>query len=366
MTSDAELLQEFEAHLSAKHKKSTAKTYRTGPRAFARWLGHEDDCSNPHPSGYRTKLQHCMSEEGDAEQCTELLLDGVSKQNLKWFVRDLKLDDYGHTTIRSYYFGMKEFVKFVMGNFLDIEDGHPLDFKSYEEDPLSEYNISQNKTKKQAVDVSEYWGDNRLKNMDVVAFPAKNVREIINAAPAVGSKNRNKLLLKLLWQTGARAAELTTLEWDDVDRSDHVVGLKTAKTRSERDEYRYISYREQLDTLFRLWKEEQPALTYPDTEYVFSTEQSEQMSPNRINQIVRAAADAAGYSKSYETKGGKRHEFSAHLFRSSFATFCANSQPKIEITDLKYMLGHSSLSETQKYVMPNVEAHIEASRHGPR
>ncbi len=365
MDSDAALLQEFESDLFARHKASTAKTYRTGPRAFVRWLGHEDECSNQHPSGYQTKLQYCISDEGDTDGCSELLLEGLNKENIYSFVRDLKNDDYGETTIRSYYFGVREFVSFANMRNLLANDEHPLNYESYEDDPLERYNISQTNTKKQEIDVSDYWDDPRMSNMDVVAFPEDIVREIIDAAPAEGSQHRNTLLLKMLWQLGARAIELSTLRWDDIDREERTVAIKTAKQRSDNDEYRYLSYRENLDTLLRVWEEEQPALTYPDTEYVFSTEQSAQMSPNRINQIVRAAADAAGYSASYETKGGKRHEFSAHLFRSSFATHCANFVPEIDIDDLRYMLGHSSLSETQKYVLPNVEAHIEASRHGP-
>jgi len=58
MTTDAELLQRFEADLFAQHKETTAKTYRTGPRAFVLWLGHENECQNQHPPGYRTKLEY--------------------------------------------------------------------------------------------------------------------------------------------------------------------------------------------------------------------------------------------------------------------------------------------------------------------
>lgn len=378
MESDADLLGDFENDLFARHPETTAKTYRTGPRSFARWLGHEDQCSNSQPNGFRTKLQYCMSDEGDASSCTNLLLEGLTQSNIHDFVRDKKLDDYGHTTIRSYYYGLKEFADYAETNGL-LQHQNPFNAEASGRDALDRYNISQTNTKKQGVDVSKYWDDKRVSDLDVVAFPASVVREIIDAAPAEGSQHRNSLLLKFLWQTGVRAVEASTLEWRDFDgvdsttlewknseNDDRAVRIRTAKQHSDGDNYRYLSYRDNLDTLLRVWKEEQPALTYPETEYVFSTEQSAQMSPNRINQIVRAAADAAGYSGSYATKGGKRHEFSAHVFRSSYATHCANFIPEIDIDDVRYLLGHNSLSESQKYILPNIEAHVKASRHGPR
>jgi len=307
-----------------------------------------------------------MDEEGKASNCTELLLDGLTKENVYDFVRDKKTDDYGHTTIRSYYFGIKEFADYAELEGL-LRHDHPLNYKSHEDDALDRYNIRQTNTKKNDVNVAKYWGDRKMRNLDVVAFPAEIIHEIIDAAPAEGSQHRNSLLLNVLWQTGIRAVEASELRWEeDVKLEERTLEIETAKQHGDNNHARFLSFRDNLDTLFRVWKEEQPALTYPDTEYVFSTEQSEKMSPNRINQIVRKAADAAGYSASYETKGGKRHEFSAHVFRSSYATHCANFVPEIDIDDLKYLLGHASLSETQKYVLENPEEHVKASRHGPR
>lgn len=364
---DAELLDNFEEEISAQYKETTANTYRTGPRAFVRWLGHESKCPNPHPSGYRTKLQYCISEEGNTSNCTDLLLNGLTKTNVYDFVKDLKNDDYGHTTIRSYYFGIKEFADYAGYEGL-LRHDHPLNYKSHEDDALDRYNIRQTNTKKQDVNVAKYWDDRKMTNLNVVAFPAEIIHEIINNAPAEGSQHRNSLLLKVLWQTGIRAVEASQLRWEqDVELDDRTLRIKTAKQHGDNNDKRFLSFRDNLDTLFRVWKDdEQPALTRPDTEYVFSTEQKEQMSPNRINQIVRAAADAAGYSASYETKGGKRHEFSAHIFRSSYATHCANFVSEIDIDDLMYLLGHASLSETQKYILRNPEQHVKASRHGPK
>jgi integrase len=249
-----------------------------------------------------------------------------------------------------------------------------------EKTPLEKYKIRQKNTNKSKWDDEHLVTD--LRDSTVVALKAKHVKSVIEHTPDKLSPIRNESIARFLWQTGARAEEASEVRWSDFgeedgdpDDEDDVgyrpgegkVRLKTAKKRGTGTETRWVPVHDNLITMLNIWREEQPVVTIPETDYVFSTERSKQMSPNQINRVMRQAFDAAGFDASYtDAAGQQRHKYSAHIMRSSFATYCANEVDEIQLHHLKYLMGHEDISQTMRYVKEDVEGALRAARHGPR
>jgi integrase/recombinase XerD len=199
------------------------------------------------------------------------------------------------------------------------------------------------------------------------------VDALVEHAPA--PTLRNKLILRLMTQTGVRASELATIqcgknpdwgsnELGDIDRDERVIRVVDHKS----DDSRITVYQPSLDALLRLWVETERETVYQASasEYLFPTTQSEHIHPQRVNGIVRDAAERAGIQKVYgETADGReRSEITSHVLRHTYAMNALKND--MDTRWLQMALGHESIETTQKYLKANDEDLIEALRQrGP-
>jgi integrase/recombinase XerD len=158
---------------------------------------------------------------------------------------------------------------------------------------------------------------------------------------------RNQVLLRLLWQTGARAHEVRNLTVDavDLDGDRPTVTLNDEKT----DDNRTLAVNQDplpflLDRYLNRGGRDE-LLGLDDSEYLFVTNQSPKLARNTVNDIVKKAADNAGIQETLnEAKDGSRRRITAHAFRHGFATHAYNEG--VDPRSLQVALGHEDISTT--------------------
>lgn len=161
---------------------------------------------------------------------------------------------------------------------------------------------------------------------------------------------RNELLIRLLWQTGARKSEIVVVELDDVDRENRSITLWSNKTK----EHRTVYYQSSLDLLFDQWLDGGYRASYKtaeDSPYLFVSERSEHIHVDTVNtKVVKRAAEAAGIQEVLYTdkSGNKRYRITPHALRHGHAVHALKNG--IDVRTVQQHLGHADLEMTMKYL----------------
>jgi integrase/recombinase XerC len=158
---------------------------------------------------------------------------------------------------------------------------------------------------------------------------------------------RNSAMLEVLYSGGLRVSELTGLDWERVDWDAEVVRV-VGKGRKER--------------LVPLGRPALAALaTYrhaigdPTNGAVFRNLRGGRLTPRSVARIVAACVEQAGV----------QHGASPHALRHTFATHMLGAGA--DLRAIQEMLGHRSLSTTQRYTHVDLRRLMEAyDRAHPR
>lgn len=160
---------------------------------------------------------------------------------------------------------------------------------------------------------------------------------------------RDRAIFELLYATGMRVGELASLKLADLDlkrRSLRIVG-KGNKERvvffGDKALQALSGYREARSQLVR----------GIDPQFLFLNLQGRRFTETRIRQVLNRHMQQAAVQK----------KISPHAFRHSFATHLLNSGA--DLRWIQELLGHSSLSTTQKYTHLNLDQllHVYRSAH---
>ncbi len=142
---------------------------------------------------------------------------------------------------------------------------------------------------------------------------------------------RDKLMLRLLYETGIRRAELVGLREGSVDLS-----ALTLKVRGKGDKERLIPIENELvhniSDYLALKRQEMG-----DTEWLFVNRKGEQMQPASVYGVV----------KKYMSGLSNADRISPHVFRHTFATHILNEGG--DLMAVKELLGHAKLDTTEIY-----------------
>jgi integrase/recombinase XerC len=146
---------------------------------------------------------------------------------------------------------------------------------------------------------------------------------------------RDCAILELLYSSGLRVAELTSLDMGDVDIKSGVLTV-TGKGRKERMVPMGSKAREALTTYLARREELIPghASTEPA---LFLNYRGSRLSPRSVGRL----------SKKYGIQAGILKETTPHSFRHSFATHLLDAGA--DLRGIQELLGHANLSTTQKY-----------------
>ncbi len=157
---------------------------------------------------------------------------------------------------------------------------------------------------------------------------------------AYKDKGAHGLLIKTLFQTGARVSEFTGIRVEDFFFDELMVLINKGKGGKSR----YVPI------LAELAQELQTHLGDRQTGYLFETNRHLASSPRRIQQIVKATAEKAKITK----------RVYPHLLRHSVATTLLERGMPIE--QIQKFLGHSKLETTQIYAESTTEMLKESYR----
>src|SRR5919199_370011 len=146
-------------------------------------------------------------------------------------------------------------------------------------------------------------------------------------------KGERGLLIKTLFQTGARVSEFVNIKIQDVFFEEQMILIAKAKGGKSR----YVPILPQLAQELRTH------LGNRTTGYLFETVQHTQYSPRRIQQIIKETAADANITK----------RVYPHLLRHSVATTLLERGMPIE--QIQKFLGHAKLETTQLYAESSAE-----------
>ena len=179
----------------------------------------------------------------------------------------------------------------------------------------------------------------------------EEVSSLINIEVKTAFDARNKAILELLYSSGLRISELTSLELANIDLDDCLVRVM-GKGRKERivplGDYAIEALKEYIANY-------RAALNKKNTTYVFLNNRGTPISRQFIFKTIKEEC----------TKKGIKKNVSPHTLRHSFATHLLKNGADLRI--IQELLGHENLSTTQVYTHIGNEAlHRDYDDHAPR
>lgn len=148
---------------------------------------------------------------------------------------------------------------------------------------------------------------------------------------------RNRAMIELLYSSGIRRAELIGLNRSDID-----FGQALIKVRGKGKKERIVPIGAQALKILGEYQDRgrvtpAPSEKYEPEEPFFTNKNGERLNPRTISRIVDRMT----------ALGGVNRKISPHVFRHTFATHLLDGGA--DLRAIQEMLGHESLSTTQKY-----------------
>jgi integrase/recombinase XerC len=174
------------------------------------------------------------------------------------------------------------------------------------------------------------------------------IRFIESPDPETDLGKRDRAMLELMYATGVRVAELTTLNLADVDFRNQLVRV-TGKRRKQRivpfGDPAGAAIRTYLDVRDRFLMN--GPVSKRDEEALFLNYQGTRITTRSVGRMV----------EKYIRICAGMHNISPHALRHSFATHLLDSGA--DLRDIQELLGHARLSTTQVYTHVSMEKLIE-------
>lgn len=158
---------------------------------------------------------------------------------------------------------------------------------------------------------------------------------------------RDRALLELLYATGLRVSELVSLALEDVDLSARQVRT-VGKGRKER----IVPFGRAAADAVKTWLKARSALkpSARDAGFVFLNAQAGRLTDRSVRRILDRAMRGADVGR-HASPHALRHSFATHLLAAG-----------ADLRSIQELLGHASLSTTQKYTHLDAERLLEVYR----
>jgi integrase/recombinase XerC len=176
-----------------------------------------------------------------------------------------------------------------------------------------------------------------------VFLPIDDTERLLNGLPSGEAwAERDRAILETLYSAGLRVSELVGLDWDQIDLENECLRV-FGKGRKER----IVPIGEvALDSL-RAYRERRRALGI-DSAAVFVNRRGGRLTARSVARFV----------KRYVLASGTPVAASPHSLRHSFATHLLNQGA--DLRAIQELLGHASLSTTQRYTHVNLDHLMKA------
>ena len=148
---------------------------------------------------------------------------------------------------------------------------------------------------------------------------------------------RDRAFLELLYASGLRISELVGIDIDDFE-----LRAKLVKVRGKGSKERIVPFGSKAEEAVRAWLEVRGELAHdPDEQALFVNYRGQRITTRSVRRLFDG----------YIRKAALRAGISPHTMRHSFATHLLNSGA--DLRGIQELLGHASLSTTQKYTHLN-------------
>jgi len=152
---------------------------------------------------------------------------------------------------------------------------------------------------------------------------------------------RDKAILELLYTSGIRLRELTGLNMEDIDFTEGVM-----KVRGKGKKERLVPIGKPAMDALKAYLEESGKIEETGEKPLFVGLNGKRINPRTVEKIVDKYARLCGVKK-----------ISPHVFRHSFATHLLSMGADLRV--IQELLGHESLSTTQRYTTVDVARLME-------
>ena len=270
------------------------------------------------------------------------------------FERFLKYErNYSGHTIRAYINDLDEFSDYLSENSIAIEDVTSKVLNSYS---LKLYSKNSKSTVSRKLTTLRSFFTFLVKREVVKQNPAKliplpkkekslpvflSVDEVFNLINAVNQNGilaiRDLAIIELLYSSGLRVSELSKIKLLDVDRHDNFV-----KVSGKGNKERIVPFGSSAGEAISKYLMHRNELK-PEDDYLFLNNRGSGLSARSIERIVKKYGLLSGISK----------KISPHSLRHTFATHLLGGGA--DLRSIQELLGHSSLSTTQRYTHTSVE-----------
>ena len=178
------------------------------------------------------------------------------------------------------------------------------------------------------------------------ALTLSDTETLLDTGDETPFPERERALFELLYATGLRVSEVSALDLEDVDLSSRMLRAQ-GKGRKER----IVPFGEEAEEALRAWLPVRSSLREPvsrqgndPAEPLFVNARGGRLTTRSMARVLKRRLKAAGLPA----------EISPHALRHTFATHLL--QAGADLRAIQELLGHASLSTTQKYT------HLDAAR----
>jgi integrase/recombinase XerC len=163
---------------------------------------------------------------------------------------------------------------------------------------------------------------------------------------------RDRAILELLYATGLRVSELTGLDWPDLD-----LGARVLRAFGKGGKERMVPFGREAERALRAWLADWPqvrraagAAARPEDEPVFLNYRGGRLTDRSVRRLVDRAVESAAIATGVHPHT-LRHTFATHLLEAG-----------ADLRAIQELLGHSSLSTTQRYTHLDVQRLLNVYR----
>ncbi|MEX0999100.1 MAG: tyrosine recombinase XerC [Thermodesulfobacteriota bacterium] len=273
--------------------------------------------------------------------------------------------NYSKHTLKAYLADIKEFGLVLKEmNLISPENGD-IDFLNMDETPVRVF-ISKLYKKNKKVSISRKIasvrtffdflirrGEMKSNSAKLVPSPKGEKRlptfltvdEVVKLVEAPGSDNayesRDRAILELLYSCGLRVSELVGINLNDLD-----LESMSVKVLGKGNKERLVPLGSKASSAIKIYLIQRLDLK-PKEDYLFVNSRGGRLTTRSIDRIIKKYAAISGIPKN----------ISPHVLRHTFATHLLGGGA--DLRAIQEMLGHKSLSTTQRYTHTSVEKLME-------
>jgi integrase/recombinase XerD len=208
----------------------------------------------------------------------DIEIDEVKTYNIIDWMDELLSDGYARRTIRENVYSLSGYYEYLKRR--EIID----------ENPASDVDL-------------EKFSDAKMNKEEKIRYISQEeYRQLLDTT----HKTRNEVLIRLIWETGMRAQEVSDLRISDINRDNRHIEFRETKNRKDQVSTRDVYYTRSFKSVLRKWLDKGGRDAYigvddSQEEYLLVSRQAPKMRTERISDVVRERAEEAGVQETVYT-----------------------------------------------------------------